>query len=301
MPQRESHSVFPTRLRHVLEFTLVCVLTTAASARAQTVLSVDPPVTLYEARPGDSITGSITILNPGDRRVRAVLNLGDWHYREDGTAEYPEAGTLERSLSSWVSFTPSDLMLDPRARGTVRYTVTVPPDAAPGSHWGVLFITGEDPEPPPGVTLATLSVRVAHVVYVNLPPEQPAGKITGIFGQLPEGSDDSYTLAIQYANTGNVAQRLQGYVELRDSTGKSLFKFDFPLRITLPGDTTVQLFHVLGPLEPGTYSALVVYNYGDPNVDVAGEYSFVLGRALVAPKAPAGEQQAGAGPSPGAP
>lgn len=267
---------------------------------AQRVLAVDPPVELYQAQPGESIDGTVTVVNPGAVEVRARIALSDWRYRDDGSPEYPGAGTLERSLSAWTSFNPSMVMLAPGAKATIRYTIDVPDDVQPGSHWGVLFFTGEDPAPKPGARLATFNVRVGHVMYVNVAPERPAGEIVGIFGEPSDPSRDSYSLAIQYANTGNVAQKLTGYLELRDATGASVFRQDLPMRVSLPGETTMRVFKILGPLDAGAYSALVVYNYGNAAKDVAGEYGFILESPLPAPTAAtsAGDASGSEGQSP---
>lgn len=290
-----SDKSFASALRAVLLGALFFAFLGPFRAGAQRILAVDPPVKLYRAQPGDTITGSITVLNPGGTRVRAVLSLADWRYREDGTPVYPDAGTLERSLCPWVTFTPAEAMLGPGERATVRYTIDVPADAAAGSHWGELFVTGEDPEPPPGRQMATFSVRVGHTMYVNVPPEEPAGEIAGIFGEPPASPGGAYNLAIQYHNSGNVAQQVRGHVILRDGTGSSVNQVDVPLFVTLPGETTVRVVKVTGPLEAGAYSALVVYNYGDAETDVAGEYGFVLEEPLAAPESRDDRAAGGAG------
>ena len=264
-------------------------------AGAQRMVGVDPPVKLYRAERGSTLTGTLTVLNPSDTSVRVVMSLSDWVYQEDGTPAYPEAGTTERSIAPWTTFSPSEAVLEPGARVQVRYTVAIPEAASAGTHWGVLFAKGQDVNPQPGVRLAAFNARVAHTIYVNVPPERPEGKVVGIFGQPPgEGAGD-YALAIQYANTGNVAQQLVGHFELRDASGTSVFSRDLPQRVTLPGETTASLVRIHGPLEAGAYSALVVYNYGDPQTDVAGEYPFVLDDALPAPDANDGGSDSSAG------
>jgi hypothetical protein len=286
------------RLSRLLAGALLLACMGGGLASAQRMLSVDPPVSLYRAQAGDTIDGVVTVANSGDTRARVRMALSDWRYLEDGSPEYPAAGTLERSVTPWITFNPAEVTLDANGKATIRYTIAVPKDAAAGSHWGVLFAVGVDPTPVPGVPLATFNVRVGHVIYVNVPPENPEGEITGIFGVPPKSPDGDYTLAIQYANTGNVAQRLNGYLELRNAAGKTLWHEEFPLRVTLPGETNVRLYHVLGPLPAGAYSALVVYNYGDPTKDVAGEYSFVLDTALTEPAPEVGRHPVAPGEAP---
>ena len=270
------------RVRLVRLIALVVVVC-ASVAGAQSAVEVAPPVRLYEARPGVPVDGAFMVANPTDATLRVRVALSDWHYQSDGTPNYLDAGSLPRSLAPFVTFNPSEVLLEPGQRSEVRYTVDIPGGVEPGSYWGALFMEAEDPDPEPGFVLARFTVRVAHVVYVNVLPLRPDGMIAGIFGQPPEGSEGSYQLLIQYVNTGNAVQRLDGYVELRDAAGAVLFTEHLPPVVSLPGDSVGRVFHVYGPLEPGIYTALVVYDYGDEATDVAADYAFHLEQRLEEP------------------
>ena len=261
----------------------LAALACASAVRAQSAVEVAPPVRLHEARPGEPVDATFMVANPTEAALRVRVALSDWHFQADGTPNYLGAGNLPRSLAPFVTFNPSEVLLEPGERAEVRYTVDIPGDVEPGSYWGALFMEAEDPEPEPGFVLARFTVRVAHVVYVNVPPLRPDGQIAGIFGHPPEDTEGSYQLLIQYVNTGNAVQRLDGYVELRDAAGAVLFTEHLPSIVSLPGDSVGRVFHVYGPLEPDVYTALVVYNYGDETIDVAADYAFRLDHRLEEP------------------
>jgi hypothetical protein len=256
---------------------------------SQSAVEVSPPVLLHEGGQAAPVDAAFAVKNPTNATLLVRVSLSDWHYLADGTPNYLEAGSLPRSLAPFVTFNPAEVRLEPGASSEVRYTVELPATAEPGSYWGVLFMEAEDPDPVPGFTLARFSVRVGHVVYVNVPPLAPDGQIVGIFGEPPSAPDDAYTLQVQYANTGNAVQRLDGYVELRDGQGQVLFHEELPPLVSLPGDVVGRTFSVYGPLEPGNYTALVVYNYGDETIDVAADYPFALEQALLEPSEATGE------------
>lgn len=255
------------------------------NAAAQRAVEVSPPVRLHQGVAGGAVDAAFAVTNPTDATIRARVYLADWHYQGDGAPEYLEAGSLPRSLEPHVTFNPSELLLAPGETSEVRYTVSLPSDVDAGSYWGVLFIEAEDPEPEPGFELARFNVRVGHVVYVDVPPLERDGMITGIFGAPPGDPEGAYTLAIQYVNSGNAVQKLDGYVELRDASGAVLFHEGLPSVVSLPGDMVGRTFDVYGPLEPGTYSALVVYDYGDEAAQVAADHTFTLTQALREPGA----------------
>lgn len=267
-------------LRAVLGFLLMASYGSVAS---QSAVEVSPPVLLHAGGRAAPVDAAYMVKNPTDLPLLVRVSVADWHYLADGTPNYLEAGSLPRSVAPFVTFNPAEFLLEPGETSEVRYTVALPAAAEPGSYWGVLFMTAEDPDPEPGFELARFSVRVGHVVYVNVPPLAPEGQIVGIFGESPADPADGYALQIQYANTGNAVQRLDGYVELRDGQGQVLFHEELPPQVSLPGDVVGRTFDVYGPLEPGNYTALVVYNYGDETIDVAADYPFALEQALLDP------------------
>jgi len=161
------------------------VLTLALSALAQSTLGVEPPVLLKEAKPGESLTQTLKVYNVGTRSVRVRASLGDWTYDPMGKIQFLPPGSVKESASPWATFSPAEFLLEAKASTTLTYTLTVPKNAAPGTHWGVLFLESEDPNPPPGVPLATFRVRMAHIFYVNLPPLTTSGRVAGIVPTPP--------------------------------------------------------------------------------------------------------------------
>ena len=271
--------------------TVVALLVVAvpALAAAQSAVEVTPPVLLHQAAPGSPVDASFEVVNPTDAPLLVRVTLADWHYLADGTPDYLAAGSLPRTLAPFITFNPAEVLLAPGETGEVRYTLDPPGGVDPGSYWGVLLMEAEDPEPEPGFELARFRVRVGHVAYLNVPPLDPQGEIAGIFGEPPVSSGDPYRLFIQYVNGGNAVQRLDGFVELRDAGGDVLFHEDLPPAVSLPGDVVGRTFEVFGPLDPGNYTALVVYNYGDDTIDVVADFPFTLEQPLTEPSDAIGE------------
>lgn len=270
----------------------------ALSALAQSTLGVEPPVLLKEARPGESLTQTLMVYNVGTRQVRVRVSLGDWTYDPMGKIQFLPVGTLKESASPWATFSPAEFLLEAKASRPLTYTLTVPQNAAPGTHWGVLFLESEDPNPPPGVPLATFRVRMAHVFYVNVPPLKTESRITGIVPSAPKEAKDPYRFALQYQNTGNTAQKLSGRFEVRDASGRKVAQVEVEEVVVLPGQVRVLPVALVGPLPAGSYTALAILNYGDPNKDVAADLPFTLRTPLAAPPAPAPSQEGEKGGSP---
>ncbi|MBW6394040.1 MAG: DUF916 domain-containing protein [Thermus sp.] len=266
------------------------LLTLALGALAQSTLGVEPPVLLKEAKPGEVLTQTLTVYNVGTRPVRVRASLGDWTYDPMGKIQFLPTGSLRESASPWATFSPAEFLLEPKQSRPLTYTLTVPKEATPGTHWGILFLESEDPNPPPGVPLATFRVRMAHVFYVNIAPLSTAGRITGIVPSPPKASQDPYRFAIQYQNTGNTAQKLSGRFEVRDGSGRKVAEVEVEEVVVLPGQVRILPITLVGPLPVGNYTALAILNYGDATKDVAADLPFTLRTPLSAPPAPPADE-----------
>ena len=176
--------------------------------------------------------------------------------------------------------------MGPNESANLENTQSVPADASSGTHWSVLFVESAPTDPEPGQAAATFSVRVGHIVYVNVPQLETDGAIIGMFGTPPSAPDGAYSIIAQYANTGNAAQGVDGTFTVRNQLGVSVIEAAIERSIVLPGLERAFQINVIGPLPAGNYTALVVLNYGDEERDVAGAIDFTLAEPLVEPSAP---------------
>lgn len=271
------------RIRSILLVLGVVAAGLTALTLAQTAVAIDPPAAIFSAQPGEEKTASIVIANPGPEPTRVRVSLSDWTYQPDGQPIYLDPGTLPESASPWITFTPAEFVLAGHEKKIVRYTIQVPDDAAAGTHWSVLFFLGEDPEAQPGANIATFKIRVAHTIYVNVPPIDPDGRVIGIAALPPNQPDLPITIGIQYANTGNSAYAVTGKLEVRDASGAVVGEADIDRTVVLPGTTRVLLANFYGPLQKGNYVILAVLNYGSKTVDIAGQTVVSLPFDLVKP------------------
>lgn len=272
------------------------------TAAAQSTVGIDPVARIHTATPGQTITQVLTIYNPNPstQKVRVVAYLSDLNVTETGETEFPPAGTLKESSAGWTTFTPAEIELGGEESKQVRYTVQVPADATPGTHWAMLMFEAQEPAAVPGKTLASFRVRVAHTMYINIQPTKAEGTITGIFDALPKEDTGFYQIAVQYANTGNVVTGIQGRVELRDASGALAATLPLDLIVALPNRSVLLKSSWVGPVPKGQYSALVVLNNGDKSKDILGEHVVNLPFDLKVP-APVASPPTGAAPATPAP
>jgi hypothetical protein len=241
-------------------------------AQAQTGVGVSPPRVLLPLTPGASATQSVLVDHPGRQgALRVSVLLSDVLLKPDGSPLYLEPGSHPRSLTRWLSVSPLEFLLQPQASQEVRYTVQVPPDAQPGTYWGIVFFeSGPAQERSGGQGLGIrVRTRVGHVVYVDVGRVVRSGRVQGVRYQPPSGGAGA-EIRVVFQNTGNGVMRLKGRVEVRDGTGKAVAQAEVPETASLPGSTHEVAAPLEKPLPPGRYAVLVVLDYGEANL-IAGE------------------------------
>lgn len=229
-------------------------------AQGQVTVGVDPVAKLYTATPGQSITQVLNVYNPNpaEAKLRVVAYLMDMDMNQVGETTYVAPGTMKESVSPWTTVTPSEIELGPEETKQVRYTIQVPANAAPGTHWAMLMFEGQEPNAKPGKTLAAFHIRVGHTIYVDVKPGKVEGNISGIFDEAPKSETGFYQMGVQYTNSGNSATGVQGRVEVRDAKGELVATFPLELMVALPGHTVLLRHSWSGPVPKGQYSALVI-------------------------------------------
>lgn len=260
------------------------VLLLLPAAWGQGAVGVQPNAIILEAAPGEAITQELRIDNPGGTPLNLSVYPGDWQYDGSGQVAYFPAGTLQESAAGWLVFDDSDISLEGRGRTNISYTVEVPEDAAPGTHWAALFIEGTNPATGAANPLASFRIRTAHMVYVNVPPLNTDGQILAIQGTAPESASGPFSMQLDYLNEGNSVQVLSGTVEIRRPDGSIHDTVTVERELALPGTVKPLNMELYGPMPQGEYVALAILNYGDPTLDVAAEFLFQLPHDLEAPK-----------------
>lgn len=255
---------------------LVFLSLSATIAHGQGAAMVDPASVVHVAAPGETLAGIVRVTNPMEHVLRLRVYLSDWTLDMAGQFTFADVGTLPASASNWITFSPSVLDIEPHATAEVRYDVQVPPDAGAGTHQTVLFVESEPSEAVPGQMAATFSVRVGHVVYVNVPPLVKEGAITAIFGEPAKTAGEPYHLTVLYENRGNAAQGVQGSLVVSDDRGETAIEAGIERNVVLPNSARAFEINLLGLLPGGTYTALVVLDYGDAEREVAGSFDFVV-------------------------
>jgi len=233
-----------------------------------------------EIRPGETATDSLYITNNGDSPRYVRIEAVDWVPTGPAAREYLPPGTVERSLTGWLTFWPSEVSVNPGEAVEIHVEVT-PPDTVKGVYWGMLFLRLETQPVANEGTQAQIGMNVilAVEVYADTGEGNPEGRITN-FSCKPIERDEQMLFMLTFENTGITQLHSTGTIQIRDESGDIAREIVLPVGTSLPGTTqtlgaplTIVPSEGPGemntedaepqpPLPPGTYLAIAIIDYG---------------------------------------
>lgn len=283
-----------TRWKHAL--LLVCVLSVGLLSQVGwTQVGISTFVLDMVISPGEIGKDTLLITNNGDSTQYVAIEVVDWVPTGPSMQEYLPPGTLDRSLSGWLNFWPSELNLQPGEAVQVQVEATAP-STAEGAYWGMLFVKLL-PTPSPTGTGETpaqvgLNVVLGIAIYAETGSGEAQGRIVG-FSCEPLHSGKQMMFTLKFEDTGITRLRPTGTIQIHDEEGNFVRELLLPQFTSLP-DTTQRLQVALTfvpserpgvenpePVEPepplpaGTYLAIAVIDYGGDAL-VAAQLPFVI-------------------------
>ncbi|MEK7462455.1 MAG: DUF916 domain-containing protein [Patescibacteria group bacterium] len=217
--------------------------------------------------PGTTESFSVTVKNLNATSQTFYLsarNIID--VREGGVpvfSDNPEKTGLE--LADWITLPVSQITLEPGASQQVNFTLAVPTEASPGSHFGSVFISVDPPEIQNSG--AAVGYQVANIIIIRVTGD---AQLNANIRQLSTdrffngGKDVDFTARIE--NNGNVFVRPIGPVEITNMLGQQVdsFVFNEERAGVFPSKVREYTFNWKGEGTGfGRYEAILSATYGD--------------------------------------
>lgn len=257
---------------------LLACLSAAATARAQgrpaAAQDANPPapaatpsgngISLAPARfelemsPGSETTVVVNLdyhtSRPNASPFRLVASLNDWDINQQGDLGFYRAGTLPNSAAPWMIYSPAEVTVEPGQVHSVRVTISVPKDAAPGDHLAALVVE-QRPDAIKHARYARQMVmrfRMAAIFYITVPRATRRASLTNL-----RATTDARGVVVTptLTNEGNSVVRPVSSVKILDAAGRPVA--ELPESETLPllgGATLSQPLTLEQPLPPGLYT-----------------------------------------------
>lgn len=248
-------------------FAAACLAVPTLPLGAQ-VMVIGGTVEEHELRPGQRYQGQLQVRNMTDEPQDVRIYPRDYSFEAGGNSEFPDSGTNARSNGGWLTFGPNELLLPPRADGSVDYTVQVPEDGTQlaGTYWSVLMVEAARPAPAPGDDESQRGVGLRTRVRVAV---QIATHLLGTGrhdvdlrdATLTADPEEDTVFRLDLVNVGERAYRPEIRLHLYDADGQRVKTLGERRGLLYPGTSLRQTFDMDG-LEPGSYEALVTVDTG---------------------------------------
>ena len=217
--------------------------------------------------PGQSITRQFEVISISDVEQLVegeVLNL----QVVDGNDRIDPATPSE--VSSWVSFSPTPLVLGPRERTTLSMTVTAPPEAD-GAFQAFVRLRAVAAQLPESTSDAPASAVVRGALAYDQKMWIGVGSSGSLITDFEIADavgltvDGAQTLQIEMVNTGQTPIGPEGTVELQslELTTLRAGPLTFGTAQILPGESRYAQVELPANVEPGGWRIYVVANQGN--------------------------------------
>ncbi|MDD2564270.1 MAG: hypothetical protein PHU27_08660 [Salinivirgaceae bacterium] len=117
--------------------TLLLVLMTAVIFAQD--FEVSPVKLFFNSDPGSTQLKTITVKNHSSKTQSFLLSMGDFTLNSKGQREYGPANSNKRSISNWMTISPTFFEIPPNEEQQISISIQPPIDEY-GSRWGVINV-----------------------------------------------------------------------------------------------------------------------------------------------------------------
>jgi hypothetical protein len=212
------------------------------------------------ASPGDQLKATVYFWNGTDVELPVHMESEDIRPQDEEGHVAGEAEDAVNSLKDWVKPVYPDVVVFPKQEIALDFTIDVPPNADPGSHWGGVLVRTA---PVLAGSGAAIQSRVGTIVLLRV-SGLAKEKLTLESFSLPRFAESPpITLEARFKNEGTVHEAPAGDIEVRNVLGWLVATGTLPVRNVWPGDTRKIEASVGDGVWLGRYTVLLRARYGD--------------------------------------
>lgn len=220
------------------------------------------------------LTGSFKFWNGTDSDLPVHLEAVDVGPQDEEGHAAVEGENAAYSLKTWVTPEYPDLNVAPRQEITLPFSLDVPTNADPGSHWGALVaITA----PLLQANGTAVNVRTGVILLVRVLGDVKEKLLLDDFSVPKILEAPPIALEVRFRNDGTVHEAPQGTIEVRNMFGTLVATGTLPVRNVLPGAIRKVEASVGDGLWLGRYAVILRATYGDKGQElVSQQYLWVV-------------------------
>lgn len=194
---------------------LSCTLVFAGKASATVSVSLRPVKYILDINAGAQYNDEVVVINNSDQAVTLKPELQDFVPTGEAAINFvPHAGP-GTSLVDWINITHDPITFAPNEEKRIPFTISIPSNAAPGSHLAVIFFDAAPTNNGTGSAVGITS-RVGSLVMVAVPGNiSKSGSVESFTGPVTvENGPLNFT--IKYHNSGSVHYKPEGKLVIKN-------------------------------------------------------------------------------------
>lgn len=228
----------------------------------------------FEKKPGETIDDVAVVKNLGDKPVKAHVYAVDATSNESGSFILKLENESRSQVGEWTKINSNDTVtIPPQQSVEFPFEIKIPDNLTPGQYFGgiVLEEVNEGPGPVEIASAADqngqricctnifIKTRIGLRIYLTIPGVVKESMDWLDFNTMQNKKNTSFQFKIK--NTGNVAVEPEATIEIFDSFGNQVDRFQKSLGETLPGTTITPVITWDRRPLVGSFTATASLNY----------------------------------------
>ena len=194
----------------------------AAAQTAALQVTLHPALFEEELNPGDTFSTSVTVTNPEPTTNKFTVGVQDISgLKATGEPIFTSSTVPNYGVSSWVNIGTPTITVPPNGSVNVPFTITVPKDAAPGGHYGAIFVNYGASRP--AINGSGIGYQVGSLIEIRIAGNANEAMEVQQFStdkSLYQSPNVNFTAVV--ANQGNVLLQPRGPIDITNMFGQKV-------------------------------------------------------------------------------
>lgn len=227
-----------------------------------------------KVKSGGSYTQNFTLTNNTSTRLRFSCSTIDYWYDEQNKRITGRPGTLPRTASLWVQFTPAEVVVEPNSTATVKAVVTVPQGVS-GSFYTMPVFEAMPADKSANSNLqastATAAIGVRFRGLMMFTTEGTSEyNVEVINGRItPPTASSELNMHLELLNRGTAHAGVRGAFAILNTAGALVGRGSVQEKRFYPRQRNTLQSAWAGELPPGNYTCIVTLSYDRVGMNAA--------------------------------
>ena len=208
--------------------------------------------------PGDVSFINISLRNSSSEPRKVLLKLMDYYTTCDSGYVYKPAGTLDNSVSNWITMDLNELILDPKEKATVVLKVDIPQDYLAAHATANLMVSNETVQNSPKANVFRLGVSLQYAVNLIYTRSDLEGGYSNLNVENIEIDTLESVLKVKYLNAGIKSTSFEIQAEIISNEGEVILSEVTESRQIQPNQCRDFSIPITQPLKSGVYQVILV-------------------------------------------